>query len=473
MNQNVTERMNAWIDEHAEEMIAELQSFVRIPSVSRADLAEENAPFGKDCRAMLDFALSRAREMGFETLDMDGYAGSASMGDTKNAIGIIGHLDVVPIGSGWIYPPYGATRTGDFLIGRGVSDNKNSCVMSLYLMRMYRELNLPLRHGLTAIWGLSEETGMQDMEYAVKKFDFPLISLVPDAGFPVCKAQKGSMNATVSIESGTDLFDLYAGEAVNIVPAEAEVCIRLPMSAVEEALSGMDAALYSVEEIAGGCKLTSHGRPAHAAAPEGGLNALHLLGEALCQLPLTDPASQRAAHGLFKITAGYYGECVSLQSEDEVSGKTTLNVGMARTRENRFLLFLDSRMSIAVQPEEMARRMSAEAKKLGFETEEVSTTQPFHLPDDHPAMNALMAAYREITGRDDSAYAMGGGTYSRVVPRAVTFGPGLPGSSRALEHLPAGHGGGHQCDEYMYIPSWLAAIKVYASAILKLDATMK
>ena len=36
----------AWLDAHAEEMVADLQSFARIRSVSRADLAEEGAPFG-------------------------------------------------------------------------------------------------------------------------------------------------------------------------------------------------------------------------------------------------------------------------------------------------------------------------------------------------------------------------------------------------------------------------------------------
>ena len=36
----------AWIDAHAEEMIADLQAFTRIRSVSRSDLAAPGAPFG-------------------------------------------------------------------------------------------------------------------------------------------------------------------------------------------------------------------------------------------------------------------------------------------------------------------------------------------------------------------------------------------------------------------------------------------
>ena len=37
-------------------------------------------------------------------------------------------LDVVPAGEGWTYPPWDCTRKGDFLIGRGVSDNKGAVI---------------------------------------------------------------------------------------------------------------------------------------------------------------------------------------------------------------------------------------------------------------------------------------------------------------------------------------------------------
>ena len=37
-----------WTDAHAEEMAADLQRIARVKSVSRADLAEDGAPFGPD-----------------------------------------------------------------------------------------------------------------------------------------------------------------------------------------------------------------------------------------------------------------------------------------------------------------------------------------------------------------------------------------------------------------------------------------
>ena len=143
--QELRRKADAWLDSHAEEMASELQGFARIRSVSRDDLAAPGAPFGPECRTMLDYALKRARDMGFETEDHDGYCGSVILGDKNNAIGIFAHLDVVPEGDSWLYPPYEATRVGDFLIGRGVSDNKSAAVMGLFVMRMFRELGVELR----------------------------------------------------------------------------------------------------------------------------------------------------------------------------------------------------------------------------------------------------------------------------------------------------------------------------------------
>ena len=132
-------KIAAFLEENRESMIADIQAFARIRSVSQAAKAEENAPFGPECRQMLDFALAHAKEMGFDTADHEDYMGSAILGDANNAIGIVGHLDVVPEGDQWVYPPYGATRVGDFLIGRGVSDNKSAVILGLYLMKFFRD----------------------------------------------------------------------------------------------------------------------------------------------------------------------------------------------------------------------------------------------------------------------------------------------------------------------------------------------
>ena len=156
---------DAWIAEHKEEMIREIQDLVRIPSVSHPEEAAPGAPFGAECRRALEHLLSRGEAYGFRARNMDGWAGAVSMGDEENAIGIAAHLDVVPAGPGWQYPPYEAVYLPerDAIIGRGANDNKGSAVAALFVMRMIRELGIPMQHGIRLYGGVSEENGMADM----------------------------------------------------------------------------------------------------------------------------------------------------------------------------------------------------------------------------------------------------------------------------------------------------------------------
>lgn len=50
--------------------------------------------------------------MGFHTKNADGLYGYAEIGEGAEIIGCLGHLDVVPAGDGWHYPPYAGTIDG-------------------------------------------------------------------------------------------------------------------------------------------------------------------------------------------------------------------------------------------------------------------------------------------------------------------------------------------------------------------------
>ncbi len=65
----------------------------------------KNAPFGKNCRDVLDAMLDMAKRDGFETKDIDGYAGVVEYGQGEETFGVLGHLDIVPLGEGWTKDP--------------------------------------------------------------------------------------------------------------------------------------------------------------------------------------------------------------------------------------------------------------------------------------------------------------------------------------------------------------------------------
>ena len=53
---------------------------------------------------------------------------------------------------------------------------------------------VPLRRSYSLYLGTSEETGMEDARYFTAHYPAPDLSIVPDTGFPVCCAQRGSMS---------------------------------------------------------------------------------------------------------------------------------------------------------------------------------------------------------------------------------------------------------------------------------------
>ena len=466
-DQAVMVKIKRWAHENLELVVSDLQDFARIPSVSRADLSAPGAPFGPDVKQMLDFAITRAEAYGFQTEDHEGYCVSAWLGDLKNALGIFGHLDVVPVGEGWLYPPFGATRVGDFLIGRGVHDNKLACAVGLGLLRMFRELELPLRHGIRLVMGGAEETGMRDMAYFAKTQAMPTASIVPDSAFPANYAQKGMLMATLSMDAnGGGLLELTGGAVENMVPPTARAVLSCPVGAARAALSG--AVGVEVNGANGRTEIIARGMAAHAARPWYGVSAIHRLSNALAMSGLVSGASLRAMRSVARLSGDMYGEATGIAREDVETGKTTQVVGLISLSEGCVRLTVDCRLSIATDLIKCRAAFTGYAAKEGFAVEALTVKKPFYMPKDDPRIRALQAVYREITGRDDAAYTTGGGTYSRELENAVTFGPGFPDSPRP-DFLPEGHGRAHEPDEAQSIPEIETTMVLYAAALLALD----
>lgn len=468
-------RADEWIAAHRNEYISEVQGLVRFPSVSRADLAQPGAPFGPECRRVLDYAMERGRIYDFEVADHDGCAMSIAMGGMDNAIGMVAHLDVVPVGEGWVYPPFEATYLPerDAMIGRGVSDDKGPAVASLFAMRMLRDLNWPLKHNLRLLCGMSEETGMQDMQRLVDAgMDFPKVSLVPDAGFPVNFAQKGSVDGELTADCTGSLIAFDAGSVRNIIPDLAECVLTEPLDKVQAALAALPADVtepLTVTACEQGTKIAAAGRAGHAAAPARSTNAIMLLTAALDQSGLLSGSCAKAIHELAELSSDGFGHATGVACADEVSGDLTLVYSVAHLVDGVLHIKLDCRFPVSLRSPELTARMRANWDARGLVVAALSASEPFYIPKDDPRVVALQQLYHEVTGRDEQPYAMGGGTYSRVVPNAISFGPGVPGIVRDLSFLPEGHGGAHGRDEVLFLDNLFTCSKIYAVALALLD----
>lgn len=461
------DKIKHWANENLESVVSDLQEFARMESVSRADLSTPGAPFGPDVKRMLDHARARAEAYGFHTEDHEGYCASVYFGNREHTLGVFGHLDVVPVGEGWIYPPFGATRVGDFLIGRGVHDNKLAIALGLGLMRMFRELQLPLRHGIRLVMGGAEETGMRDMAYFAKTQVMPAASIVPDSAFPANYAQKGMLLAELSMGvDGGGLIGLSGGAVSNMVPPTAKAILDCPVDAARAALSGAEG--VEVSFVDGRTEVVARGMAAHAARPWYGISAIHRLSAALAASDLVTGKSLQAARAVARLSGDTYGEASGIAREDAETGKTTQVVGLISLEDGRVRLSVDCRLSIPTDLADCRAAFEAYAKKEGFQVDSLTVKKPFYMPKGDPRIRALQAVYREVTGRDDAPYTTGGGTYSRELLNAVTFGPGFPDSPRP-DFLPEGHGRAHEPDEAQSIPEIETMLVLYAAALNALD----
>ena len=460
-----------WLYAHKDELVKDLKDFVSIRSVSREDLGCSGAPFGAEVKNMLDFALFTGAKYGFEPVNGNGYYGKIIYGNDDDSIGMIAHLDVVPEGVNWIHPPYEGVMEGDYMYGRGVSDNKGAAVACLYVMRMVKELKLPVKHGLRLILGCSEETGMNDMA-AYNENEKPcVLTLVPDAGFPVCYAQKGSLTAYAAIPAGEALVSFNGGEVDNMVPPTAEAVLKVSYEEAKKALEAkglLDETLVLSQKDGLTC-VTAHGVASHAASPEKGVSAIHKLSGALMEAGIVGGESEKALRGIHFLSQGFYGEHAGIGCEDPDTGKTTMVIGIARTKAGEIEIHADCRLSILANLEENRASMKNTFEANGFTVKLLETTDPVYIAKDDPRVVALMDAYREITGDDTPAYTMGGGTYSRCLENAITYGLGMRNGPARPENLPEGHGGAHAPDEYNHIPTLLESTLVFLSSILKLD----
>lgn len=126
--------IDKYIENHKDEIIQKVQELIQIPSIiSTSD--QPNHPFGKPINDALEYMLKLGNSLGFRTKNIDGYCGYIEFGEGEELIGIVGHLDVVPVSDDWTHPPFSGTISNNRIYGRGAIDDKGPVISSLYAMK--------------------------------------------------------------------------------------------------------------------------------------------------------------------------------------------------------------------------------------------------------------------------------------------------------------------------------------------------
>ena len=438
----------------------DLKQIVSIPSLRDDSTKSANAPFGKACRAALDKMMEIGQKAGFNVRDIDGYACVIEYGDQEDSIGILAHLDIVPIGDGWTRDPLGCEEEAGFMFGRGVLDDKGPLIAGLTAMRILKDNGIKLNKKIQLICGCDEESGMQCMEYYCKHEKLPSFSFTPDASFPVIYGEKGIMSLELKFKNDTPIKSMQAGERMNVVIGKADAYVsnfdygkEFDFYLKANGLSG------SLSEEKGMTKIHLDGVSAHASTPWMGVNAgLHLLNFVGCVYQ--DDQLTRLAQMLMDVR----GYKTQIGIEGAYMGPLSCNTGIIRIDDDEISMILDIRYPNDTTCETVTSGMRKALKEAGLDgsVECLSDSKPLFLNPDSDFIQKLMQVYREYSQDDFTpAMTMGGGTYARKLPNCVAFGPEFPHPLETTLTI----GGPHQADEAINIEEMLTSIAIYAAAL--------
>lgn len=274
---------NKIVESMKNNIISSTCELIKIPSVfSNSD--NPTMPFGKNCNSALEYVLDLGKRLGFRTKNIDGYCGYIEFGEGKEMLGIIGHLDVVPEGESWTYPPFGAHILDNKIYGRGAIDDKGPAIASLYAMKAVFD-TCKVNKRVRLILGLNEENDWKCIEYYKKHEETPSFGFSPDADFPCIYAEKGLLNVYISAPNVKNKITITNidcnNNAINVVPKYCKITLNVDKSlSISVCIHNLQTIvehykfLITIEKGNGTISLTSYGISAHAAHPDLGKNAI-------------------------------------------------------------------------------------------------------------------------------------------------------------------------------------------------------
>ena len=448
------EALNEKVLEMTDEMIASIQQNVRINSVKGEPAPD--APYGVGPKAALNDLLALGEKMGFKTGQADNRVGWIEYGEGDEMVGVLGHVDVVPEGDGWTYPPFGAEIHDGILWGRGCLDDKGPVITAIYGLKAIRDLNLPIDRRIRVLFGSDEECGSSCVKYYVENgYEMPTIGFTPDAQFPAIFCEKGTSNFL----AGTKVFNkgeidveyFGGGVAANVVPPTCKMIVRGKINVTPG--EGI-----KVTEEDGRMIIEATGFSAHGSTPELGVNAVVKLLEAVKDNNFEGDFQQLMNFILQEIGNETNGKSMDILYQDEETGETTVNLGVVKYDGEEASFTLDIRYPKNADAEVIDDKVINRINSYTFDVIKKTNNKLLYVPKDSELVSKLVKVYEEETGDHREPIAIGGGTYAKEFPNMVAFGPVFPGDPDVI----------HQPDERVEIKQLVRAAQITAAAMYEL-----
>lgn len=413
--------VNEIIDRDKDKLLDKISELIKIPSVTGTKYAKE----------ALQHVCNMGLEDGFKVeYTKSGKAAHIEIGDcSKDFIGILAHLDVVPVNvEKWTWEPFGGKIDEKYIYGRGAQDDKGPFMMSYFALKALLESGFKPIKGIRFILGTQEEGGdWSDIEEYFEQFEIPKMGFTPDAEFPLIYAEKGIIR--INVLGKFDNFEgieINGGTVVNSVPA----------------LVVVDGQEFK-------------GAPAHAKDADKGDSAAHKALEYV---------GKNSSNEVLKLLADKFafdpiGKNIGIDFSTEDEGPLTVNIGVINIDKigNTTIKF-DIRWPQGFSHDKIIEAFNETFNNTTLECVVASKTDPLYVDKESKLIKDLESAFREVTNSDIPLATTGGGTYAKTFPNCVAFGPLFEDDEQTL----------HQENERANIKNTIKATKIYAAAIRKL-----
>ncbi|MBQ8684996.1 MAG: Sapep family Mn(2+)-dependent dipeptidase [Clostridia bacterium] len=446
------------MDKYFDEIVNSTVEILKFDSSMKAPEGENGEyPFGKETADCLAYFLALAESFGFETHNYDNYIGEVVFGSGR-AFAVLAHLDVVPAGSGWKYPPFGGVINDDIsaggvegkkIWGRGAMDDKTPAIVCLYALKALKDSGYLPKRKIKLIVGCNEECGWKCIEHYNQVAKMPEEGFTPDANFPVIYAEKGIFHFTANFAlNDAPVSALKAGQRANMVCDYAEAIVtRKAAEALvnyENRVVGTTLSYDNSTNI-----LKAYGKSAHGSTPDKGANALQALLLFLSGLS----EDCKAAYDIL------FNDCLGLKTLQDETGVLTASPDVALLENGVLKVTTDIRFPATLPLESVTDKLNGAG--VAYTVEHYQA--PLFNDPNGVLITTLTSVYNRIAGKDEKPIAIGGGTYARALKCGCAFGPEICGEEDTI----------HQVNEYVTFDRIRLMSEVYYEALKAVSENVK
>lgn len=399
---------------------------------------ERGKPFGKEVFGALEYFSSVAKAMGFDVFFYDGYLAEIRFGEGEE-VGIIGHLDVVPVGIGWNTPPFTLTEKDGVYYGRGVLDDKAPTLLCLYALKELKDSGIKVSRTFRLFAGCDEESGWRDVEYFKKAGKFPDYGFSPDGNFPLTYAEKGISEIEFRFDAPEKFSELSGGTALNAVCDYARARVK-PDAVKHDLIKKYNLSLK-------GDIIESYGKAAHGSTPHLGKNAIK---------PLLSYMNEVGENYKTAVDCLFGDLLADLKKLNNEQGYLTLSPNLLRQEKNKIYVTCDCRIPYPFTEEDVKKILD----KTGVPYTASTRHPPMCAEKEGWLVSSLVGAYNAVTGENARPVAMGGSTFARAFKYGCSFGPSKDEGAEC--------GNMHDANEFITKDYLLKCYEIYKTAIFNL-----